>query len=267
MTMSEDLINKEELQAAMDDVAPETEVESTDQQSESEYTETELEAMEHGWNPEGVEGKRNLTAEEFMDRKPLYDEMHSQRKEIRKLKEGIEAFNKHIKTVEERAKERAIEELKVQKKQALADEDYDTVVELDEKIAETKAVSEPDPAATNRDFEEWADRNEWYHQNEDMRKYADMIGFGYYQQNRDKPFAEVYSYVTDEVKKRFPDKFQNPNRSKPAPVEGARKGRVKTTAPKYSSKDLPESDREIMRTLIRTTGMSEDEYLKQYYGE
>ena len=31
-----------------------------------EYTEIEQEAMGFGWNPEGVEGKKNLTAEEFV---------------------------------------------------------------------------------------------------------------------------------------------------------------------------------------------------------
>lgn len=38
------------------------------EESTPEYSEIELEAIEHGWNPEGVEGKRNLSAEEFLDR-------------------------------------------------------------------------------------------------------------------------------------------------------------------------------------------------------
>ena len=78
MTDETDLINKDELKAAMEETAPET-------SGGEDYSDVELEAIEHGWNPDGVEGKRNLSAEEFMDRKPLYDKIHATEKKLRRL--------------------------------------------------------------------------------------------------------------------------------------------------------------------------------------
>lgn len=250
-------INKEELKAALEE-EPVVEVEG----GEDEYSESEQEAMEHGWRPEGVEGKLNLSAEEFMDRQKLYDEIRNIKKENRKLHDGMEALTQFNKTVEEKTRQRTVEELKAQKKLALENENYDAVVQIDEAIADAKVVPTEDK---NVAFEQWIDNNEWYHDEPDMKAYADMVGTGYYQQNPSKSVSEVYDYVATEVKARFPDKFENSNRTRPNPVEGAVKGR-KAPKSKYSAKDLPEDDRRIMETIVRAGGITKEEYLKQYFG-
>lgn len=65
------------------------------EQEEQQYSDIEVKAIEMGWNPEGVEGKRNLSAEEFVDRKELYDSIHSLKKQNKRLEEGYEALRKH----------------------------------------------------------------------------------------------------------------------------------------------------------------------------
>ena len=244
----------------------ELELESPEPEQSQEYSEIEMQAMEHGWNPEGAEGKRNLTAEEFMDRQPLYDDIRSLKKQTRKLQEGIEAMKAMQEGIRQREREKTIKELQAQKKQALETEDYDTVVDIDDRIAAERANTGQTP---NVAFEQWVDSNEWYHQDDDMREYADMIGAGYYSKNPARPVEEVYKYVTKEVKARFPEKFgDNPKRSQPTPVEGANKGRAgRSTSAKYSAKDLPEQDRRIMETIVRSGTMTKDEYLKSYFGE
>ncbi|MBT8449327.1 MAG: hypothetical protein KJO69_06535 [Gammaproteobacteria bacterium] len=242
------------------------EIEESAEEQAPEYSEVEQEAIEHGWNPEGAEGKRNLTAEEFMDRKPLYDEIRSTKKQVRRLQEGMDAMKQFQEGIRTREREKTIQELTQAKKVALEAENYDAVVEIDDKIAQER-VQKNEPQ-DNLEFESWVDNNEWYHQDSDMKQYADTIGAGYYQQNQGKPMSEVYNYVTEEVKKRFPEKFGgNPNRGKPNPVEGATAGRRGNTSKKYSARDLPEADRGIMKTLLRTSSMTEEEYLKQYFGE
>lgn len=226
-------------------------------------TEVELEAIEHGWSSEGVEGKRNLTAEEFMDRQPLYDDLRSQKKQIKRLQEGQEALKKHYTAQAERDRARVIEELKAAKKSALESENYDAVVDIDDRIAETKAQTTETP--TNEEFNNWVDENNWYNQDKEMHEYADMIGSGYAQNNPSKPLGDVYAYVSSEVKKRYPDKFGNPQRSRATPVEGATKGR-QSTSKQYSEKDLPEQDRQIMQTIVRSGAMSKQDYLKEYFG-
>jgi hypothetical protein len=228
-----------------------------------EYSEIEQEAIDHGWNPEGVEGKKNLSAEEFMDRKPLYDELHSTKKQIRKLQDGMEAMKTMQEGIRAREREKTIRELQQQKKVALESENYDAVLQIDDAIAQER-TAEAEPVS-NVAFETWVDENEWYHQDQDMKKYADMIGAGYYQQNPKVPMSEVYEYVTSEVKKRYQDKFENTHRQRPNPVEGAGKGRTNTSK-KHSVRDLPEEDRQIMKTIIRTGTMTEEEYLKDYFG-
>ena len=132
------------------------------EQVPGDYSEVELEAIEQGWNPEGVEGKRNLTAEEFLDRKPLYDDLRKTKRQIRKQQEQLEALKKHVSIADERARERAIRELTQQKREALENEDYDGVIAIDEQIAETKAAPLTPETPSSAAFENWREDNEWY---------------------------------------------------------------------------------------------------------
>jgi len=251
----------DETRLGLESIENESSGEEVTTESGDELSEIEQEAISHGWNPEGVEGKKNLSAEEFMDRQGLYDDIRGLKKQNRKLLDGMEAMKEFQNTIRVKERERVLNELKAAKKVALENENYDAVVQIDDRIAETKAQENP---PTNTAFEKWIDDNDWYHQDTDMKQYADMIGTGYFQQNPNKSMDDVYLYVSDEVKKRFPDKFGNPKREQPNPVEGASKGRVKTSK-KYSARDLPEHDREIMKTIVRSGAMTEAAYLKEYF--
>jgi hypothetical protein len=239
-------------------------VEEQQEGGEVEYSEVEQKAIELGWNPEGVEGKPFLSAEEFVGRQPLYDDIRSLKKQQRKLQEGIEAMKEMQKGIRERERTKVLNELKAQKKLALENENYDAVIEIDDQIAEHKAAK--DEPQQNEQFEAWVENNEWYHQDSEMKQYADMIGAGYFQTNPNKKPEEVFEYVTKEVKTRFAEKFGNPNRSRPNPVEGASRGRPKGGA-KHKVSDLPPDARSIMNTILRTGTMTEAEYLKDYFGE
>lgn len=252
------------VQAAKEALA--AEVPNPDLQPESEYTEAEIEAMEHGWNPEGVEGKRTLTAEEFLDRQPLYDEQKRLKKEIRELKKGMSAVLEMQEQVRERDRAALIAELNAQKINALENDDYDRVIAIDDQIAEERATAKANPP-NNAAFESWVEDNEWYHQDTEMKKYADTIGAGYYQNNPDTPMEDIYEFVAKEVKARFPEKFGNVNRSKPTPVEGARRGRAGAKS-KHTARDLSEDERRVMRTILRASDkLTEAEYLKQYFDQ
>ena len=227
------------------------------------YSDVEVQAMEHGWNPEGIDGKRNLTAEEFLDRQPLYDDIRSLKKQTRKLQDGIEAMKQMQEGIRTREREKTIRELQASKKLALENENYDAVIEIDDHIAQAR-VQENTPKS-NLAFEQWVDKNDWYHQDQDMKEYADMIGAGYFQQNPNRNVTDVYEYVSKEVKARYPEKFGNSNRERHSPVEGARKGRSSTSSAKHSARDLPEEDRRIMETIVRSGAMTKEDYLKEYF--
>jgi len=268
--MSEDAKtpSKEELLAAIEADGKEEKEEEVGIEGdggEVQLTEVEQEAMSHGWNPEGVEGKRSLTAEEFMDRQPLYDEIHSLKRQTRKLQEGVSALTKHQEHIRKQEREKTIQELKQKKVEAMEAGDNALVVDIDDQIQDTKAaavVAEP----SNDDFEDWIDANTWYNQDTEMKKYADMIGAGYSSLHRDASLAKVYEHVTQEVKARYPTKFAGSKRGQPAPVEGAAKGRKVAKQQKYTTKDLPEDARGMMKAIVRTSDMSEQDYVNSYFG-
>ena len=263
----EELIKKSEEEEHDGVQGQETEGEET-QENEVKLSDVEQEALNHGWQPDGVEGKRNLSAEEFMDRKQLYDDLRALKKRNKRLEEKFNALNQHHQHVAEREREKVISELKQAKATAMSQEDYNAVVEIDEQLAAAKAekpVEDTTEKPTNEAFIEWVSENKWYNTDPELRQYADMIGKGYYDQNNRPDVEEVYTFVAKEVKKRFPEKFSTP-KSKTTLVEGATSGRSnKPKTPKYSVSDLPEEDRRIMRTLVRTGTLTEEQYLKEYF--
>ena len=270
MTEEVKLPSKEELLATMEPNADATQEADGNVESQKiegkEPTEIEEKALAEGWNPEGVEGKVFLTAEEFMGRQPLYDDIHSLKKQLRRTQESVEAMKKMQEGIRSREREKTLAELKAAKRNAFEEQDFDALIEIDDKIA-TETANKEAPAE-NVAFETWVDSNEWYHQDDEMRKYADLIGTGYVAQNEGMAPEKVFEYVEQEVKARFATKFENPKRSRQTMTEGASRGRT-TTAPsaKHKVSELSEQDRQIMRTIVRSGTMSEAEYLKEYFGE
>lgn len=249
-------------------------VEEHDGESSLEYSEIEQEAMKRGWRPEGVEGKRKLTAEEFLDRQPLYDEINHLKKDVKSVQKAFEALKKHHERVKEAERKKVIEELKLQKRLALEADDFDKVIEIDDRIMEANTQKEedelPDIAAptTNEVFENWVSDNRWYHTDKELRTRADIIGEIYFRNNPESTLEDVYSYVEKSIKKEFPDKFGSTTR-KPAVASvdsGSRRtAKSTTTTKKYSAKDLPEDAFQIMKTLVRAGAVTEEKYLAEYF--
>jgi hypothetical protein len=248
-------MGEEELKLDLEEVVEEEPVE---------LSEVEEEATLHGWKSEGVEGKRTLSAEEFMDRQPLYDDAKAMKKQIKRLQEGMDALKTHQGKVRVDERAKVVAELQQAKVRALEEDNYEAVVQIDDKIAETRADAAADvlEPVTNGAFEDWEAANSWYNQDPEMKEYADMIGNGYAAQNPNKDLSEVYDRVTSEVKKRYAKKFSNPASNASSPVEAAHRGG--RTSSKLRKSDLPEQDRRIMDSIIRAGGITEAEYLKEY---
>lgn len=237
------------------------------------YTDIELEAAEHGWSSQGVEGKRNLSAEEFMDRQPLYDDIRNLKKQTRKLQDGLEASLKMQEGIRKREREKTIAELNAKKRNALEEQEFDQVMEIDKELLAAHTQEDDPIVTTNADFDIWVESNEWYHSNTEMREYADMMGAGYYAKNPKAPMREVYEFVGKEAARRFPDEIggSNSNKRRQSAVEGAGQGRVGSTGggrpTRYSVNDLPEQDREIMKRILAVSPkMTQKDYLESYFG-
>lgn len=225
-------------------------------------------ALQKGWDPNHDDpNKPYRTAHDYLVLEPFYQEIHKLKKESRQTKEAFKKFQEHAEKTAEREYNRAIEDLKSKKKQALEDDDHDRVVEIDEEMkkAEKEYQAETPKQDTNDAFEDFKQRNPWYESDPELQGVADGVGMQYARQNPDMPIEEIYEKVEGRIKELFPDRFGN---KKTAPqVEGNDKSASKRAGSKKkrSVKDLGLSrdEENVIYNMLEMTGKSEDEYVKE----
>jgi hypothetical protein len=224
--------------------------------------------MKYGWKPkEDWEGNPDewVPAKVFNQRGELFGEIKSLKRRMQEQDQAFKQMQKMLERASETEYNRAINDLKQQKKEALDNADSDAVLQIDDQIeqlkdqrresaTETKSAS-PDPA-----FAEWKASNDWYGNDEDMSQFADDIGFAYAQRTG-KPVGEVLEYVTKQVKKAFSEKFSNQNRPQESKVEGAGSSGSKRTSKKgkITVNDLASEDRKIVEALKRSGAIKDEQ--------
>lgn len=218
-------------------------------------TEVEQRAASQGWVPQDEwEGDADAwrPAKEFLDRGELFKKIDEQNRTIKEFKKTLDQFAKHHANVKKVEYERALADLKKEKREALAEGDADALIEVDEKIALVReAQREPVPQvevdSVNPVFTAWVERNGWYQTDDVMQAYADRIGNRLGAQGGYSP-SEILVEVEKAVKEKFADKFRNPKRSAPSAVEGggAKGGKAKDTF------SLSEEERKVANNFIRS---------------
>jgi hypothetical protein len=218
----------------------------------------EQRAMEHGWRPkEEWEGDPEdwVSAREF-NRRQLYDAGYK----------------------------KALNDLKQQKLEAADVGDTRKLLEIDEQIdnlreehknaIETfdKEVATPSTPATNEEhqlaYEQWMSVNPWYGKNADLTRVADTLAremvSSAQKAGKTVDYKQVLATVAKEVRANNPQYFDkerktsNVDTGSPAPRT---RGNGNS---KYSLSQIPEGERDIARTILASTGMKEEEYVKQY---
>lgn len=241
-------------------------------QNAPEPTPSEQEARTQGWVPKEEftgDEKQWIDADEFVRRKPLFDKIDRQNRELKEVKKTLEQLSAHHAKVRETEYERALASLKAQKAAAYEEGDANKIVEIDEQIidvkdqqkahkAEQAAQAQQEARALHPEFEAWTNRNSWYVQNPVMKAAADTIGLQLAQKGMDR--EQILKEVEKQIKAEFPHKFNNPNREKPGAVEAASPKGTKTKA------DFAPSDweRQVAKRFVRQgVFKSEAEYYKQ----
>src|SRR5690349_15603602 len=100
--------------------------------------------MEMGWNPE-FDGPDEdfIDAKEFVRRKPLFDKIEHQSKELKQVKTALEALKVYATTANETAYKKALSDLKSARKVALTEGDGDKFEIIDNQIKDAeKQVAE-----------------------------------------------------------------------------------------------------------------------------
>jgi len=230
---------------------------------------TEQKAMEQGWRPkEEFSGDPDafIDAAEFVRRGELFTKIEHQSKELKQVRQALDALKEHHSKVKETEYKNALKALDNARKRALTDGETDRFFALEERIEEVKAekqafdedlaVVSPREEPINQEFTAWTKQNSWYESNKAMRAYADKIGIELHQEGHDP--KQVLKLVEQEVKKEFAHKFQNQKSLRPMAVEPS--GRSGGKADSFS---LSPEERDIMRKFVRSGVMTEAEYISE----
>ena len=244
-----------------------------------EYSEQEQKAMDDGWVPKD-QWKGNpddwRPAKEFNDRGELFTRIKSQSKELQEIKEAMSFLTKQNKDRYLAGVNDTLAQLKEARRSALEDGNIVAAEEIRDKMDEVKEQARaatatqvvPKPVGPTATFEKWHEKNEWYMKDDDLTAVADKKGLNFKKNNPESSEADMLAFVSKEVQKVFPDKF--PSRSPPSPNGNGRespRGRATeglTSKLKEVEEGMGEENTRIMKTIMKQTGMTKEEYLKQY---
>jgi hypothetical protein len=240
-------------------------------------TESEERARAQGWRPKeeyrGPEDKW-VDADAFLDRAdkelPIARERtRAMERELRELKATVKQFSEHHAKVQEIAYERAVADLKKQRREAIAIGDAEAVEKAEDKLEELKGVK---PASVKQEAREiapevqtWLQANPWFHADKRLASYADGVCAELQAEDPTRDLGDILREVTKEVKERFPEKFANARRSAPPSVEGAGPIAAGSKGAKtYAA--LPADARAACDRFVKAGLMTKEQYTKEYFG-
>ena len=255
-------------------MSEETQNELVQESPQEEMSETEAIAREGGWRPKDEwEGDPDLWVNaaqfnvrgELMGRiKTQTKQIHKQDQEINNLKQGFSEFKEHAKKLAEQEYKQQLSQLKEVKKQALEEQNYDIVVEADEKMADLKASqkeekeeakAEPNPE-DDPEIAEWLSDNPWYREDIVMQGAADAIATKVREANPNGTPREILNEVSKQVKERF----QTQQRGNANPITPQASGR-KPGKKSYGKSDLNEEQLAIGKRFVKAGAVKD---LKEY---
>lgn len=210
------------------------------------------------------------SAREFVDRGSLFkkiEHLNAQRAEDRKV---ITEMGAHLAKVREMERVRVLAELQQQKADAFANNDFSRVVELDDRIAETRntpvapVVSNDPPLEVQQLHEAFLERNNWYGSDAKMTAFADKIAKGFRAMNPDATPQEVYEEAERETRERFRSNFTPTPSGNPvmgAPTTRSTHGKGPK---KFTERDLSPFQLQVARRFVESGGAaSVQEYVDQ----
>jgi len=245
-----------------------------------EYDPEEDIARQSGWVPKDEwKGRKEdwRPAKEFNERGELFTRIKSQSKELSDMKNAVNMLVSQQSKQYLKGFEDAVASLKQQRAAAVADGDLEAVVkisdaidEVKEKHQEAQKVARPSaPVGPTDTFKEWHTKNTWYMKDKDLSEHAEDVGEIYKKRNPNSSEADMLEHVARAVRKEFPNKFRQ--KAPPSPDgDGRESSGGKRDGGRNDSKfseieaQMTEEQRGIMKTIIRQTKMTKEEYFKQY---
>lgn len=227
-------------------------------------------AREMGWNPEH-DGPDKIDAAEFVRRKPLFDKIKQQSKELKDIKRMVEKITTTHKQISEAQYRRGIADAERRMKAAKDTLDVDAYGQAlqDKQQLEQAVVAQNTQAELPPEVAEWCERNKWFDADTVMQADALEYREKFVRLNPNAPIKDVLAYVEKKIRKEYPEAFEEEKpRDKPKPsaaaVEtgGSEGGKSDPFAKLKSS--MSAEEKRIMKMFIGPGKMTEAEYLKDY---
>ena len=253
----------------------------------------EKEARLFGWRPqEEYDGpaERWKPADEFLeegkringflrkDLDKLRAELSKRDASIAELKTTMREFAAFHQETEKKAYERAVKELKEERKIALREGDGERLVQIEDRIEELNEAApkgrqpqqeqeqRPDPAQ-DPVWQGWVAENKWFRESPKLRAisngYGDLV-------RAESPHLFGREFL-DEVKRRvqedFPEAFENTERKRASAVGGAGETRGNGGGAKSYNALPPEAKVQCDKFVKSGMVASREQYVKDYFGE
>lgn len=257
------------------DVEPEvSEVKEEEVQKEEtkpvEIPEHEKTAREQGWTSKeewvqaGKDPDEWKPAKRFLKDGELFEKINSQSKTIKDLQKKLETVVNYTKTVEQKTREKTLQELEALHVKAVEEGDVETakrvnkqIVEIEKTPVEAVEDEKSDPVNEQRQLvDDFKARNKWFGADEELTDAAVAIEMAIRRRNPGIPLNEVFKQVEDKIKKTFSDKFENPIKDKPSTIVApSQEATIKSKDSKKTSwNDLSKEMRDIY-TMMKNAGV------------
>lgn len=269
---------REEILNGDEQATTESATSATPGKDSSDYTEVEQSALKQGWKPKDQwEGDpdQHRSAREYLDRGELLGKIKSQNAKLDEFNRTLAVMSEHNKRVYAAGYEKALGDLKLQKKEALREGDADAVMEIDDKIDETKEAlrniknTNTTPQGPSVTTQNWLQENEWYAKDRVMRAAANEMAVEYVKSHANASEEQIYDYIDKEIRKELPEKFgKKAATSAPNPDGQSRK--VTNSGGKSGMSfeallDTMDDDQaRIARTLVKTGALTKEKYVEDY---
>lgn len=237
---------------------------------------TEARARRQGWHGrESFNGPDDkfVDAETFLAKAEselpvLRERMRAVDKKVAEQDKAIKAFVAHNASVEARMYEKAKAEIRAEMREAVRDEDVERFDALEKKADELEKTAPKPPAKAEaevpEEFVSWAEKNRWFKTDRVMTEFAITYHDVLLNEKPGMSVQENLSAVTKEVRKRFPEKFENARQGNAPAVEGVGGAKARTTGGKTYENLPPEAKKACDLFVKSMPGFTRAKYVQQY---
>lgn len=261
-------------------------------------TEFEKRAYDQGWRPKedfikaGGDPAAWKDAGWWMDRGELLGQQAQLRKELKTIKDAFINMTKQSRDAYVKGQQDILNNMKIAKREAMKNQDFDTVADLDEKIeqqqvvvqtveqqAKQPIVSQEERSVENSAvYQNWLRDNPWYTNDEELHAFANStlaVRINKLKQNGETTSVEeALQYVSERIRTAFPDKFGGP-RKVASPNIGGRSnqssgGNTSSTSNSVDDRfnkivsGMDIDTRKAVLDMVRSKVISKKEYVENY---